>query len=158
MRVQQIQATRSAFAAVLEDGSVITSGNPAGGGDSSNVREQLVRVKQIQATRNAFAAILHDGSVVTWGDPEEGGDSSQVQEQLARVQQIQATQAAFAALGNGMVTWGHPSQGGDKCARAAGGRPTDPSNQFLFCGYLGRRLCGQMGPLTLLSLPCADSS
>ena len=82
LMVEQIQATRFAFAAILADGSVLTWGNPAGGGDSSAVQDQLRSVEQIQATRFAFAAILADGSVVTWGNSADGGDSSAVQDQL----------------------------------------------------------------------------
>eukprot|EP00434_Breviolum_minutum_P031260 symbB.v1.2.027641.t1/scaffold2850.1/size68925/3 len=88
--VQQIQATGQAFveiledeyfeaggafAAILEDGSVITWGDANSGGDSSAVEDQLRGVQQIQATSQAFAAILADGSVVTWGDRGRGGDS-----------------------------------------------------------------------------------
>ena len=57
---------------VLDDGSVVTWGDPYEGGDSSEVQEQLVRVQQIQSTRCAFAAILADGSVVTWGPSRLG--------------------------------------------------------------------------------------
>ena len=40
--VQQIQATvMGAFAAILEDGSVVTWGEPRFGGDSSAVRDHL---------------------------------------------------------------------------------------------------------------------
>ena len=63
--MQQIQATYEAFAAILEDGSVVTWGDADYGGDSSAVRDQLKGVQQIQATFRAFAAILEDGSVVT---------------------------------------------------------------------------------------------
>ena len=80
--VQQIQATRSAFAAILEDGSVVTWGCADTGGDSSAVQCQLRSVQQVQATRGAFAAILEDGSVVTWGDAAKGGDSFLVRDQL----------------------------------------------------------------------------
>ena len=60
-----------AFAAILEDGSVVTWGDADCGGDSSAVRDQLRGVQQIQATHlRAFAAILEDGSVVTWGDAD----------------------------------------------------------------------------------------
>ena len=64
--VQHIQATLSAFAAILTDGSVISWGDPMRGGDSSGVQDQLVNVQQIQATDSAFAAITVDGSVVCW--------------------------------------------------------------------------------------------
>ena len=47
------------------DGSVVTWGNDAYGGDSSAVQSQLKNVQQISACRHgAFAAILDDGSVV----------------------------------------------------------------------------------------------
>ena len=65
-QVQQIQATDFAFAAILEDGSVVTWGNADLGGDSSAVQHQLKQVQGIQACCFAFAAILEDGSVVTW--------------------------------------------------------------------------------------------
>ena len=64
--VQQIQATGTAFAAVLGDGSVVSWGDTDGGGDSSAVQDQLKNVQQIQANDCSFAAILGDGSVVTW--------------------------------------------------------------------------------------------
>ena len=69
VRVQQIQSTDLALAAILADSSVVTWGKSDCGGDSCQVREQLVRVQHIQATEDAFAAILEDGSVVTWAIP-----------------------------------------------------------------------------------------
>ena len=84
--VQQIHASQRAFAAILEDGHVVTWGHPRYGGNSfSKVRDQLKGVQQIQATHDAFAAILADGSVVTWGDRRYGGNSSAVRDQLVGV-------------------------------------------------------------------------
>ena len=74
--MQQIQATRGAFAAILADGSVVAWGAPDRGGDSSAVQDQLKNVQQIQATGWAFAAILADGSVVSWGLPAYGAELS----------------------------------------------------------------------------------
>ena len=69
--VQQIQASHRAFAAILDDGSVVTWGDADFGADSSTVQTQLKNVQQIQAADKAFAAILEaileDGSVVKWG-------------------------------------------------------------------------------------------
>ena len=65
--VQQIQATKGAFAAIRGAGSVVTWGDVGFGVDSSAVRDQLKNIQQIQANRFTFAAILADGSVVTWG-------------------------------------------------------------------------------------------
>lgn len=39
--VQQIHATKGAFAAILGDGTVVTWGNPNCGGDSTSVRDQI---------------------------------------------------------------------------------------------------------------------
>ena len=100
----QIQASASAVAAILTDGSAVTWGDDRFGGDSGAVQGQLKGVQQIQASQGAFAAILSDGSVVTWGDEDGGGDSRAVQDQLKGVQQIQASGYAFAAiLTNGSV-------------------------------------------------------
>lgn len=80
--MQQTQATRAAFAAIMAEGSVVTWGDPRSGGDSSPVKDPLRSVQRIQATHRAFAAILADGSVITWGHPDFGGDSSSVQDHL----------------------------------------------------------------------------
>jgi alpha-tubulin suppressor-like RCC1 family protein len=71
MNVQQISATGLSFAAILADGSVVTWGNPAFGGDSSTVQDQLRNVQQIRGTDAAFTAILADGQVVSWGYRED---------------------------------------------------------------------------------------
>ena len=42
--VQQIQATSSAFAAILEDGSVVTWGSPDSGGCCSSVQDQFANL------------------------------------------------------------------------------------------------------------------
>ena len=97
--VQQIEATHYAFAAILEDGSVVTWGHAQHGGDSSAVQDQLEGVQKIQATDRAFAAILADGCVVTWGDSGYGGDSSAVQDQLKGVLQIQAASSPRGPIG-----------------------------------------------------------
>ena len=43
--VERVQATSSAFAALLEDGSVVTWGDPGFGGDSSAVRKMCKRFR-----------------------------------------------------------------------------------------------------------------
>ena len=73
LQLRQVHAcaTSSAFAAILGDGSVVSWGDAACGGDSSAVQEQLQNVQQIRASAgmsaSAFAAILDDGSVATMG-------------------------------------------------------------------------------------------
>eukprot|EP00439_Symbiodinium_sp_Y106_P038634 s326_g4.t1 len=120
----QVRADRSAFAASLGDGSVVTWGNARHGGDSSAVQDQLKNAQQIQASDYAFAAILYDGSVVTWGDVRDGGSAEQWQQIQASARafaailedgSIQASCGAFAAiLGDGsVVTWGDAESSGD---------------------------------------------
>ena len=103
------------FAALKDDGSVVTWGNNESGGDSSAVADALSSgVINIYSNEGAFAAVKDDGSVVTWGDTTYGGDSSAVSAELANgVNEIIATQSSFAALkDNGsVVTW--PDTAGD---------------------------------------------
>ena len=74
--MKQIQAASRAFAAILEDGSVVTWGDEDAGGDISAFQDRLKGAQKIQANDFAFAAILEKkGSVVTWGDPRYGGHS-----------------------------------------------------------------------------------
>ena len=80
--VEQIQATKAAFAAIRKDGSVVTWGDGRLGGSSSSVQADLKDVQGIQATFGAFAAIRSDGAVVTWGSTFHGGESRRVLEQL----------------------------------------------------------------------------
>ena len=56
--VQQIQATRRAFAALLGDGSVVTWGFVGAGGCSRAVQHQLETVQQIQANASALPPFL----------------------------------------------------------------------------------------------------
>ena len=52
--VQHIQATKYAFAAILESGAVVSWGRVDLGGNSSELRVQLGNVHHIQATTSAF--------------------------------------------------------------------------------------------------------
>ena len=56
--VQHIQATKYAFAAILDSSDVVSWGRADYGGDSSQAQEQLRNAQQIQANDLAFAAIL----------------------------------------------------------------------------------------------------
>ena len=74
--VQHIYSTRSAFAAVLASGRVVTWGHADYGGDSSSVQAELKDqvVQHIYSTRCAFAAVLASGQIAIWGsqiDEEE---------------------------------------------------------------------------------------
>ena len=81
--VRYIYTTSGAFAALKQDGTVVTWGLSVewrwddeedekyqvvvDGGDCSNVKEQLVDVQYIYSTKFAFAALKADGSIVAWG-------------------------------------------------------------------------------------------
>ncbi len=113
---QKVSAsTVSAFAALRQDGTVVTWGDPSAGGDSSEVQDDLRDVVSVSASNAAFAALRQDGTVVTWGDPGAGGDSSEVQSDLYNVVEISSSFGAFAALreDGSVVTWGETSSGGD---------------------------------------------
>ena len=80
-KVTKISSTADAFAAVRDDGSVVTWGNSSNGGDSRSVSSSLdgsVNVRDIYSNMSAFAALREDGSVITWGYDSFGGNSSSV--------------------------------------------------------------------------------
>ncbi|MEI7521763.1 MAG: hypothetical protein WCK40_10520, partial [Thermoleophilia bacterium] len=64
-----------AFVARKQDGSVVTWGATATGGDSSApVGGALTGVSQVFSNETTGAAVREDGSVATWGAAENGGD------------------------------------------------------------------------------------
>ncbi|RAH14079.1 MAG: hypothetical protein CMB56_006525 [Methanobacteriota archaeon] len=107
--VVEIFSTKYAFAALKDDGSVVTWG-AGGSGDSSAVSEDLSSgVVEIFSSQSVFAALKDDGSVVTWGYEDYGGDSSAVSEDLSSgVVEIFSTHRALAALKDdgSVVAWG----------------------------------------------------
>ena len=63
--LHQIFSNYNSFAALKEDGSVVTWGGAENGGDSSSVASQLSSgVNQIFSNGSAFAAIKEDAEVV----------------------------------------------------------------------------------------------
>ncbi|CAJ1347041.1 unnamed protein product [Effrenium voratum] len=105
----------AAFALVTCEGTVVSWGDAARGGDCGAYLDELRDVEEVAATSSAFAARRGDGRVVTWGDPSFGGSSQAVQHQLTEVRQLCGTAGAFAALtaGGRVVTWGMAACGGD---------------------------------------------
>ncbi len=66
--VSQIFSTNSAFAALKENGSVITWGGKTSGGDSSDISQYLTsNVITLYSTYDSFAALKKDGRIITWG-------------------------------------------------------------------------------------------
>jgi hypothetical protein len=111
----KIVSTKSAFAALRNDGTVFSWGDAGNGGDSSQISTQLTNVNSIYHSDKAFAALKTDGTVISWGDENYGGDSSNVADQLNNIQSIRSTGYAFAALktDGSVVAWGHSSYGGN---------------------------------------------
>jgi hypothetical protein len=111
-----VYSNENAFAALKNDGSVVTWGVSSSGGDSSSVSGSITSdVSVIYSTVSAFAALKSDGSAVTWGDSSSGGDSSSVSGSLTNdVSVIYSTCCAFAALKSdgSVVTWGDTMYGG----------------------------------------------
>ncbi|MCC5999879.1 MAG: VCBS domain-containing protein [Pararhodobacter sp.] len=136
---------RGAFAALKEDGSVVTWGSRTYGADSRAVADQLSGdVTAIYSNGGAFpnggafAALKTDGSVVTWGTSAYGGTSGAERVHLDDgVEAIYSTQRAFAALkaDGSVITWGHDEWGGDSTAvreHLEGGVETIYSNSHAF--------------------------
>ena len=124
--VVKIYSNNRSFAALKDNGSVVTWGYSTYGGNSSfvtpegnssSVSSDLASgVVKIYSNGGAFAALKDDGSVVTWGASGSGGDSSNVSSDLASgVVRIYSNIGAFAALKDdgSVVTWGFPYEGGE---------------------------------------------
>ncbi|CAK8991260.1 3'-cyclic-nucleotide 2'-phosphodiesterase/3'-nucleotidase [Durusdinium trenchii] len=108
--VVRIEGNTFNFAAILQDGSVLTWGRSS----TKRVRP-LSDVQKVVCSFSAFAAILSDGKVVTWGQCEDGGNSGKVAKELEAVREVTGSSSAFAALRNdgSVIAWGKPACGGD---------------------------------------------
>lgn len=105
-----ISSTSYAFAALMQDGSVVTWGLPDYGGDSTVVAADLTSgVVSLYATGWAFAALKENGQVVAWGSPRHGGNPQYVKSVLAsNIKSVHTNEKAFVAVTNGgtVVMWG----------------------------------------------------
>ncbi len=95
VNVDNVYATLRAYAAVKEDGTVVSWGGL--GTDSSEVQDQLTDVVNIYSTFRAFSALKSDGSLVNWGSPSYGGSNHS---ELVNVQRVihRLDGATFVAL------------------------------------------------------------
>jgi hypothetical protein len=112
-----------AFAALKNDGSVVTWGSSSNGGNSSSVVDSLSSgVTAVYSNPGSFAALKSNGSVVTWGSPSYGGNSSSVASGLSSgVTAVSSSYFAFAAVKSdgAVVTWGLSDFGGNSSSVAA---------------------------------------
>ena len=93
---------------MLEDGTVVCSGNALYGGDAGSKQKNLVDVKSIAHTLGAFAARKGDGTVVVWGDARYGGEPGDKQSELVDIVAIGSGGGGFAAMKSDgrMICWG----------------------------------------------------
>ena len=101
VKVTKIFSGWYAFAAVKDDGSIVTWGHEDYGANTAAAQSALGtgQVDNIVSTFTAFAILRTDGSVVTWGDSYGGGDSSSVSSDLASgVIQVVGSYGHFSAL------------------------------------------------------------
>lgn len=106
--VKEIASNFGAYAALLNNGNVITWGDVESGGDTRSISHQLTNVVKIYASEFAFVALKSDGTVVAWGEKDYGGDTSSVQSELNDVVSISASSTRFAAIkkDSTVVIWG----------------------------------------------------
>lgn len=114
----------SAFAALIDDGTVLVWGHPLYGGDQAQVNALgISNAVKIYSNQYSMAALLQDGTVKVWGEVSSGGSQTQVDalgfSSLNPVKEIVSnrTSAYAAILQDGTVkTWGDASRGGDQTA------------------------------------------
>ena len=88
----------SAFAALKDDGSVVTWGSSEQGGDSSGMTDRLSSgVDTIFSAASVFAALKEDGSVVTWGTHSRAVTAGGGRSARSGVDTIFSANSAFAA-------------------------------------------------------------
>ncbi|CAE7407499.1 ANKRD50 [Symbiodinium sp. CCMP2592] len=122
--VYHIAATKSAFAALKNDGSVVTwPTSDTYGGDSSSVASQLQSgVIKLVGGLYAFGVLKDDGSALSWGDSRWGGAmttgasnevsvASEVSSDVVDIFAIAHGIQALKADGS-LVVWGSYTQGG----------------------------------------------
>jgi len=111
--VKMIVPTVAAFVALLNDGFVVSWGDPDYGGKfPDNIQSQLKNVKMIicEYHGTVWAALLNDGRVICWRNPKFAGYDvpDDIQAQLKNVKMIFSNSGAFAALLNddSVICWG----------------------------------------------------
>ena len=119
--VVAVYHTRSAFAVLKSNGSVVVWGDLDQGGADPGITSGVV---SIYSASLAFAALKSDGSVVAWGNPSYGGTTPG--NVTSGVVSIYSTFGAFAALktDGSVVAWGfsdYPSYGGSTPGNVSSG-------------------------------------
>ncbi|EGM70822.1 hypothetical protein [Shewanella sp. HN-41] len=104
--VHHIYSNKGAFAALRQDGSVVTWGDRQCGGDHSAVAGELVNVKTIFASANrcGFAALTQDHRLVIW---DMGDAPSLLKDKLTQVADFVMHDDLFAAIkrDGSVISW-----------------------------------------------------
>lgn len=116
----QVHGNLYAFAAILQNGSVVAWGDPRYGGDSSAIQSELYDITHIFSNYRSFAALRDDGEVIVWGDAF-GYDMnlplllSDINQTYTNVHSIYSNSNAYAFLRNDGTAFsiGHGNFGGD---------------------------------------------
>ena len=106
--VKEIYANDTAFAAIKNDGTVVTWGTSFQGGDSSSVSSLLVNVVEVIPSYNGFTALTGDDTTVSWGEwLEPPYDPAPIHSDVKKV--LGNRVGAYAALKNdgSVVSWGN---------------------------------------------------
>lgn len=114
-------ANHEAFAAIMDDGSLISWGNPEYGGSNPPGGHDFV---DLCSNGFAFAALRRDGSISAWGSSRHGGNQPPVDQGCQKLFSINGAFAALKADGS-LLSWGHPEI---ECARVP---VNDPGNPFV---------------------------
>ena len=110
-----VYSTARVFVVMINNGNVITFGEPNCGGMIEPDISDLTNITAIKSTLCAFAVVNDDGkgniTLKTWGDNNYGGNSIGVNEILRnrRIKTICATSTAFAVLteDKDIISWGN---------------------------------------------------
>ena len=103
-----IYANDTAFAAVKDNGAVVTWGTSYQGGNSSSISSLLVNVEEIIPSYNGFTALRKDGMTVSWGEWLEAPyDPAPIHTNVKKV--LGNRVGAYAALKNdgSVASWGN---------------------------------------------------
>ena len=118
--VSKIFSNQRAFAALMENGSVVAWGDHGRGGTIGSITDDLQSgVVDIVSNKFTFVALKNDGSLVSWGELYDGGrthmNAFSTLTLTGSVEKIISNNYAFAVLqSNGSVAvWGDRRGGGD---------------------------------------------
>lgn len=129
--VVQVCSTDEAFAALLEDSSVVTWEAQ----DTKTISHVCSNVQSLHSTDNAFCGLTKQGEIFSWGDDEFGGWNAG--KEINNVYQVYSTRNRFIAQTNAgrLVMWGGYSHSHNPRTLAIGVKRVGAVNEqgVVFC-------------------------